>query len=415
MRVELPAERIETEVETRLQKVGRTAKIKGFRPGKIPPKVIRQHYGVQVRQEVLSELMRNSYQDAIAQENLSPVAGPKIEPDNSGADDGFAFFATFDVLPDIELKDLDKIEITRPEVGITGADLDDMILNLRKQKATWSEVERASAEGDRVVVDFEGQLKGETIEGGTGEQVPIVLGEGQMLPDFEKALFGTKAGEETSFKVKFPKDYHAEDLRNKKVDFSVSVHRVEEEELPSLDDTLADTYGVEKGGLDQLKVDVKENMQREARQKVAANVKDQVLQSLLTLNPLEIPNSLKHQEMHSMQHEAMRQMGIDDHDKAPPIDNFAEGAERRVRLGLLVRQIIDDNNLVTDADKLRERVEEICSNYQNADEMVATYMANPQVIAQIEPMVLEEQAVDWLTEQGVVKTEKVGFKEFMKP
>ena len=415
MRVELPAERIEKEVETRLKSVGRKAKIKGFRPGKIPAKVIRQHYGVQVRQEVLSELMQKSYSDAIAQENLNPVAGPKIEPELSEGGDGFAFVATFDVLPEVALKDLHKIEITRPEVEIGSADLDDMLMNLRKQKATWSAVERASANGDRVVVDFDGQLHGEAVEGGSGKEVPIILGQGQMLPDFEKAIVAVKAGDEKSFKVKFPKDYHVAELQNKKVDFSLRVHRVEEEILPALDDSLAETYGVKKGGLEQLKIDVKENMRREAQQKVSATVKDQVLKSLLELNSIDVPNSLKHREMHSMQHEAMRQFGIEDHDQAPPLENFSEGAERRVRLGLLVRQIIDDNNLAIDAERIRQRVEEMCSSYENADEMVATYMANAQVISQIEPMVLEEQAVEWLTEQGEEKTEKIGFKEFMKP
>ena len=180
MRVELPAERIEKEVETRLKSVGRKAKIKGFRPGKIPAKVIRQHYGVQVRQEVLSELMQKSYSDAIAQENLNPVAGPKIEPELSKGGDGFAFVATFDVLPEVALKDLHKIEITRPEVEIGSADLDDMLMNLRKQKATWSAVERASANGDRVLVDFDGQLHGEAVEGGSGKEVPIILGGEQL-------------------------------------------------------------------------------------------------------------------------------------------------------------------------------------------------------------------------------------------
>ncbi|MBT8078088.1 MAG: trigger factor, partial [Gammaproteobacteria bacterium] len=393
MRVELPAERIEKEIESRLKSVGRTAKIKGFRPGKIPPKVIRQHYGVQVRQEVLSELMRSSYTDAIAQENLNPVAGPKIEPQVTD-NDGFAYVATFDVLPEVKLQDLEKIEVTRPEVEISDGDLEDMVLNLRKQKATWSVVDRESAEGDRVVVDFEGKLKDETIDGGVGKEVPVVLGQGQMLPEFEKALFGVTAGDEKTFKVKFPKDYHAEDLRNKKVDFTVNVHRVEEEELPPLDDGLAEIYGVADGGLEQLRADVRDNMEREARQKVLGNVKEQVLAALLELNPVEIPNSLKHQEMHTMQHEAMRQLGIEDHEQAPPIENFAEGAEKRVRLGLLVRQIIDDNGIVVDGERLRARVEEICSNYENSAEMVNTYMSNPQVMAQIEPMVLEEQAVE---------------------
>jgi trigger factor len=415
MRVELPAERIEKEIETRLKKVGRTVRIKGFRPGKIPAKVVRQRYGGQIRQEVLSELMQKSYSDAVIQENLNPAAGPKIVPEVAGNGKDFAYVATFEVLPEVRLRELDKIEVEKPEVEISDDDREDMILNLRKQKATWEAVERAAREADRVVVDFDGTLKGEPVKGGKGSEVPVVLGQGQMLPDFEKALYGVQPGEEKSFKVKFPKDYHAEDLAGKKVDFSIKVHRVEEEKLPPLDDTLAELYGVEEGGLEQLRIDVVSNMEREAAEKVKSDIKEQVMNALLRLNPIDIPNSLTHQEMHSRQHEAMRRLGIEDHDKAPPIENFRPGAERSVRLGLLMRQLIEDKGITVDPDRVRLKVEEICSGYEHADEMVASYLGNPQVITQIEPIVLEEQAVDWLVEQGKVTARKVGFGEYMKP
>jgi len=413
MRVELPAERIEKEIESRLKSVGRTAKIKGFRPGKIPPKVVRQRYGGKIRQEVLSDLMQKSYSDAVIQENLNPAGGPKIEPELAKGDKGFAYVATFEVLPEINLKGLDKIEVTKPEVEINDKDCDDMIQNLRKQKAVWSTVDRESREGDRVIVDFSGTLKREPIKGGEGKKVPVDLGEGRMLPDFEKALLGVKGGDEKSFKVKFPKDYHDEALASKKVDFEAHVHQVEEEELPPLDDTLAELYQVTDGGLAALRADVISNMQREAEQRVSADIKEQALNGLVDANPIEIPNALKEQEIHSLQHDAMRRLGIEDHDKAPPAENFAKAAERRVTLGLLVRQLISDNNLTTDPDLVRKQVEEMCASYENADDMVAMYMSNEQVMAQIEPMVLEEQAVEWLIEHGVAKTKKIGFQEYM--
>ena len=415
MRVELPAERIEQEVESRLKSVARTAKLKGFRPGKIPPKVVRQHYGGQVRQEVLTDLMNKSYSDAIAQENLQPVARPRIEPEISEGGKDFAYVATFDVLPEVKLADLDNIEVSRPDVEIADSDCDDMLQSLRKQRATWNNVERESKEGDRVIVDFDGRIKDEPFPGGQGTEVPVVLGQGAMLPDFEKALFGVKADDEKSFKVKFPKDYHSEELQGKKVDFSIKVHRVEEEELPPLDDDLAEMFGVGEGGLDQLRTDVVENMRREADQKITAEVREQALSGLLEKNPIEVPNSLKLQEMHSMQHEAMRQLGVEDHDQAPPMENFADGAERRVRLSLLIHQLIDDEKIVLDQDKLKTRVEEMCSSYENADEMVANYMSNPQIMGQFEPMVMEQQAVDWLIANGKEKIEKVSFKDYMKP
>ena len=415
MRVELPAERIEKEVESRLKSVGKTAKIKGFRPGKVPAKVVRQRFGTQVRQEVLTELMGQSYRDAVVQENLSPDANPKIEPELSDKGDGFAFVATFEVLPEFTLKGLDKIEVTRPEIDISDEDCDDMLENLRKQKATWETVKREAVEGDRVVVDFDGTLKGEPIEGGTGREVPVVLGEGQMLPDFEKGLTGVKADEEKSFKVKFPKDYHIEELAKKQVEFTVKVHRVEEQELPALDDSLAEIYGVAEGGLKKLRQDVVENMEREAEQKVRNDVREQAMTGLLEANAIEVPKSLLQQEAHSMQHDAMRQFGIEDHDQAPPIDNFTENAEKRVQLSLLIKRLVEDNGIALDASRLRERVEQICAGYENAEEMVTAYLGNPQVMARIEPLVMEEQAVEWIIENGVEKLKKISFKDYMNP
>lgn len=415
MRVELPAERIEKEVETRLKSVGKTAKIKGFRPGKVPPKVVRQRYGSQVRQEVLSDLMGQSYRDAVVQENLNPVAQPVIEPDVSAKNDSFAFFATFEVLPEVTLKGLDKIKVSVPDVQIADTDCDEMIENLRKQKSTWETVQRSAKEGDRVVVDFDGQLNGEPIEGGQGTEVPVVLGQGQMLPDFEKALFGIKADDEKKFTVKFPKDYQAQELAGKKVDFSARVHRVEGQVLPPLDDSLAESYGVAEGGLQQLRVDVRENMDREVEQKTSADVREQAMNGLLDANPLEVPAAMIKQEAHTMQHEAMRQLGIEDHAQAPAEENFTEAAEKRVRLGLLVRKLIEDNKIEVDAERLRKRVEKLCAGYENAEDMVKTYLSNPQIMQQIEPMVLEEQAVEWIIKNGVEKSKKVDFSEYMKP
>ncbi len=413
MRVELPAERIEKEVDTRLKSVGKTAKIKGFRPGKVPAKVVKQRYGQQIREEVLSELMKQSYSDAVQQENLNPAGGPQIETE--GADDGksFTYVATFEVMPEIELQGLDKIKVEKPEIDIGDSDLDDMIENLRTQKATWTEVDRDSVDGDRVTVDFSGELKGELIDGGQGKDVPVILGQGQMLPDFEKGLTGIRSGDEKTFKVKFPKDYHAEDLQGQKVNFTIQTHRVEEQTLPPVDDSLAELFSVEEGGLERFRTDVMENMQHESEQKVKASVREQLMQGLLDANPIEIPQAMKHQEMHNMQHEAMRHLGIEDHDKAPPMDNFAQSAEKRVRLGLLMRQLISDQELTLDEDLVRVHIEEMCAGYENADEMVDIYMRNSEVRQQVEPTVLEQMAFDWLLESGKVKSKKIGFKEFM--
>ena len=413
LRVELPAERIEKEVDSRLKSVGRTAKIKGFRPGKIPPKVVRQRYGKAIREEVLSELMQKSYTDAVQQENLNPAGAPQIETEDGSDSQNFTYVATLEVMPEVELKDLGKIKVEKPIVDIGEKDVDEMILKLRRQKATWSEVDRKSGDGDRVVCDFDGSIKGEAFQGGKGEDVPVILGQGQMLPDFEKGLKGVKAGDEKTIKVKFPKEYHAEDLAGQKADFAIKVHRVEEEVLPPADDALAEMFGITEGGMKKFREDVTENMHREAEQKSSNEIREQVMQGLLDTNPLEIPQTLKHQEMHSMQHEAMQRMGIEDHDQAPPLANFEESADKRVRLGLLIRQLITDQKLTVTPDDVRGHVETMCAGYENPEQMVEIYMSNPQVLQQIEPIVLEQRAVDWLMEHGKVKEKKVSFTEYM--
>ena len=414
MRVELPLAPIEQQVDSRLKSVGRTAKIKGFRPGKVPPKVVRQRYGKQVREEVLSEVLQKSYTEAVTREKLNPAGGPKIETEGENGKT-FVFTATFEIMPEVELKDLEKIKIEKPDVAIDDSDIDDMLLSLRKQKATWDTVDRKSADGDRVVVDFVGTLKGEAFPGGEGKEYAVLLGAGQMLPDFEKGLTGVKAGDETSFKVKFPKEYHAEDLAGKKADFDVKVHRVEAEVLPELNDEFAASFNVTEGGLEQFKTDVRENMEREAEQKVSADVREQVMNGLLETNPIDTPGTLKHQEMHAMQREAMERMGLEDADQAPPLDNFAEAAEKRVALGLLLRQVIVDKQISVNQDMIRARVEELCAGYENSDDMVNMYMNNPQVLEQVEPMVVEQQAINWIIENGKTKAKKVSFKEFMNP
>ena len=296
---------------------------------------------------------------------------------------------------------------------INDEDLDDMIEKLRTQKATWSSVDRKSKDGDRVVVDFNGELDGEAFPGGQGTEIPVILGEGQMLPDFEKGLKGIKAGDEKTFKVKFPKDYHAEDLAGKKADFSIKTHRVEERELPELNDEFAEMFNVTEGGLEGFLKDVRENMNREAAQKVKNDVREQVLDGLLANNPIDVPKTLLQQEAHSLQHETMQRMGIEDHAMAPPIDTFTEAAEKRVRLGLLLRRVISDNELKADEALIRKRVEDMCESYENSAEMVEMYMSNPQVMQQVEPMVVEQLAVDWLLANGKVKKKKISFKDYM--
>ena len=412
MRVELPLGPIEQQIDSRLKSVGRTAKIQGFRPGKVPAKVVRRRYGKQVREEVLSEVLQKSYTEAVTQQQLNPAGGPKIKTEDENGET-FTYTAVFEVMPEIALKDLENIKVERPDVSISDEDIDEMMTNLRKQKATWEEVERKSADEDRVVIDFLGTLKGEAFPGGEGKEYPVVLGAGQMLPDFEKGLMGVKVGDETSFKVKFPKDYHAEELAGKKADFEIKVHRVEAQILPELNDEFAESFNVADGGLEAFQKDVRENMEREAKQKVTNDLREQAMNGLLETNPIEIPETLKHQEMHALQKEAMERLGVEDASQAPPLDNFAEGAKKRVALGLLLRQVIVDKELTVNDEMLKARVEELCAGYENSEDMVKMYLTNPQVMQQVEPMVIEQQAVNWLIDNGKTKDKKISFKEFM--
>ena len=413
MIIEISSEIIEEKVTQRLKVIGRKAKIKGFRPGKIPANVVKQHYGAEANQESLSELIQKSYSEAITSNKLRPVGSPQIEPQENKNNSNFIYKATFEILPEIKLKGLDGIKINKPEVDITDKDLDLMMEKLRKQKRTWSETTKKSTEGDQINIDFKGSLDGEVIQGGEGKSVPVVLGEGQMLPDFEKALYGLKSRDTKKFNVKFPKDYHSLELAGKKINFEVSVNLIEEPILPELNDLLAEEFGVKEGGIDKLKSDVRDNMLREVNQRVAQDLKEQVMNNLIEANNIDIPDVMHENEITNMQKESMRQMGIKEDGEMPPAENFTELAAKRVKLGLLLSQFIEDNSLTVDADKLQKRVEEMCAGYEDPSVMTDQYMNNPQFISQIEPIVIEEQAIALIAEKAKEKIKKISFTKYM--
>jgi len=410
--IEIPSDLINEGVEQRLIAIGRKAKIKGFRPGKVPSNVVRQHYGAEAHQETVSELIQKSYVEAIKENKLRPAGPPTITPKDN-KDNNLSYIASFEVFPDIKLKGFNKIIVEKPEVTITDQDLEDMLLKLRKQKRSWRKVDKKSIEGYQVNIDFKGTLDGELIKGGEGLNVPVVLGEGQMLPDFEKALYGLKAGEEKSFKVKFPKKYHAKELADKKVDFVSTVNYVEEEVLPELNEDFVKEFGIKDGDLDKLKLDVKRNMEREVNQRITQDIKEQVMNSLIKTNKILIPNVMKENEILNMQKESMRQMGIEDESKKPPAEDFTEMAEKRVKLGLLLSQVIEDNSLAVDSKRVQNRVEEMCAGYEDPSKMIEQYLSNKQFLTQIQTIVLEEQAIDLLAEKGKEKINKVSFNDYM--
>lgn len=412
MTVQVPARRVEQEIDDRLKSVGRKAKVKGFRPGKVPMKVIRQKYGGQVRQEVLGEIMQASYSEAISRENLTPAGAPQIAADDVTGGQDLKYTATFEVYPQIELKGLFDLSIEKPLPEIGTADIDSMLDNLRQQKAVWEPVERAANDGDRVIVDFEGEISGEAFDGGHGENVAIVIGSGQMLSDFESGLTGISTGDVREVKVKFPKDYPSESVAGKKAIFSVTARSVEQLKMPQLDAEFAREFGVEDGNVESLKNELKQNMSREMEQAVRRRMKEQILDSLVTANPLDVPQVLVDDEINQLMHEA-RHAGLSGEDESMPRDAFETTATRRVALGLLIAEVVRSQNIDLDRDRVKSRVDQLAQGRDNAEELSRAYLADPRFRGQIESMVLEEQVVDWLIGQAEVTEKPTTFGQLM--
>ncbi len=413
MKVQVPADKIETEVDSRLRSVGKRAKLKGFRPGKAPMNVIRKQYGSQVQQEVLSEVIQSSYSEAISKEQLRPAGGPRIETSKFQSGQDLEYTAVFEVYPDIEVKGLDKIKVEKPVAEVSESDIDDMIEKLRRQKASWETVDRAAAAPDRVVIDFEGRVDGEVFEGGVAEAAPVELGAGKMLPDFESGLEGIKAGEEREITVRFPDDYHAENLVGKTAVFSVKAHRVEAQALPDVDEEFCRAFGVDEGGLDKLRTEVRQNMERELAETVRGKVKSQLMEGLLQQNKVELPKALVDEEIDKMQREMFGGKIPDEKRAQLPREPFEEQAGRRVALGLLLGEIVRAENLAVDEGRLRAKVEDLASTYDDPEQVARAYLSNPSLRAQIENIVLEEQAVDHMLGQAKVKDKKTSFKDLM--
>jgi len=414
IRVEVPADTIEQEVQSRLKKVAKSAKVKGFRPGKVPEKIIRQQYGAEVRQDVLQEVLQSSYTEALSQEKFNPAGQPRIDTEVMGKGEGLVYKATFEVYPEFELQGLDGLALEQPIVAIEDTDIETMINNLRKQRAEWSEVDRSSADGDQISVDFEGTLNGEVFEGGSGEDMPVVLGSGQMLEDFEKNLYGLKASDTKEFDVNFPEDYPAEELAGQKAVFKITAKKVEEQVLPEITEEFIKAFGIESGVEADLRKDIRDNMERESSAKSKAQMKIQLLEQIHDANKIDVPSVMIDQEITSMQRDAMQRDGITDENQAPDPEGFREMAERRVRLSLLMTEVLSSQQVVLDQTRVTDRVDELCKPYPNAEEMRNLYLQNQKLLSQIQNAVLEEQLIDFLIGKASLIEKKVGFMELME-
>ncbi len=414
MTVELPAEKVDSEYEARLRAVAPRVQLKGFRPGKVPMKVVRQQYGKGVFQEVVGELVQSSFQEAVDQENLKPAGSPVIEDLDPKPGAVLRYTAVFEVYPEIQIKDLSDQEITQPEVEVTEEAVDKMIETLREQHRDWVEVDRAAADGDQVVIDFEGFVGDEPFEGGKAEDVAVEIGKGAMIPGFEEQLSGLKTGDEKTLEVEFPEDYHAENLAGKAARFEVRVKAVKEARLPELDEDFARKFGVEDGSLEKFREDVKNNMVREADQAVRRKVKSDVMAMLLDVHEVEAPKALVKNEIDALRQQAMSNTGQQDASMFPD-ELFEEEAKRRVLLGLIVSQIIRDNDIQLDQDRVEVALDEMAETYEEPEALKQYYRVSRERMASLEAMVIEEQVVDWVKSQASVATKQMSFDEIMNP
>jgi len=415
LKVQVPAQRVDSEVEKRLKNLGRRSKVKGFRPGKVPMKVLRQQYGDDVRREVLGDLLQSSYAEALAQENLNPAAAPLIEPLSTDEGTDLEYTATFEVYPELEIKGLEGLKIARPVAEVADADVDRMVENLRRQRAEWLPVERASAKGDKVRIDFEGQRDGERLESASATGQMLELGAGRTIPGFEDALIGLAKGAQHSFHARFPDDYHEESMQGATVAFSVTVHEVYEGKLPEIDDEFLRSLGVEDGDVERMRGEVRQSMERERDQTVRRRLKDIVLEAVLEANPIDLPNALVDQEIEGLQTDSMTRAGRDPKslEGRPSRALFEPAARRRVSLGLIVGEIIRSRGISLDRNLVEARLREMADEYQDPDAIIRAMRGDRAMMQRVELMVLEEQVLDWLLERAEITDETVPFKDLM--
>ncbi|HWK54129.1 MAG TPA: trigger factor [Hyphomicrobiales bacterium] len=419
MTIAVPPERVESQVEARLQEAARTVSLKGFRKGKVPLKVVRERYGKGVRQEVLGEVMSQTYYEALGQEKVRPASQPRIKPVSMDTEKGLEFEAYFEVYPEVALGDFAAISIERKTAEITDADIDNMIETLRKQRQGWQDSGEAAREGDQVTIDFVGTLDGEAFEGGSAEGVKLVLGSKRMIEGFEAGLVGVKADEERTLDLSFPQDYHKQDLAGKPVQFAVKVAQVEAPQLPELDDAFFASFDVKDGGMDAFRNEVRTNMARELKNAVRNNVRNQVVEGLVKLHTLELPKALVTGEIEGLRQQAVQQYGGGRGQKIDasvlPDDLFRAQAERRVSLGLIMNEVIQQKGIKVDPDAVRKLIEELAESYEQPQEVISWYYGNKDQLAQVEAMALEEAVIDQVLEAATVNETACSYEEALKP
>ncbi len=415
----LAAGEVNHEVESRLRNLARTVKADGFRPGKVPMSVVAQRYGYSVQYEVVNDKVGKAFADAATEAKLRVAGAPRITQKEEAPEGQIVFDATFEVYPEVSIGELSALEVERVSADVTEAAIDRTIDILRKQRRSFGL--RAAAdgvqEGDRVTIDFEGKIDGEPFAGGKAEDFQFIVGEGQMLEQFDKSVRGMKVGDNKTFPLQFPADYHGKDVAGKEADFLVTVKKIEVQHLPAVDDGFAKSLGIKEGTVDALRADVKKNLEREVKFRVQARNKAAVMDALVKVSELELPNALVAGESERMVEAAradLKQRGVKDADKAPiPTDLFKEQAERRVRLGLVVAELVRKNNLQARPDQLQAHIEEMSQSYEKPAEVVRWYLGNRDRMAEVEALVVENNVTAHVLGQVKVVDKAVPFDELM--
>ena len=408
------ADKIEAAYKEQLKGYAKNARVDGFRKGKVPHSIIEQRFGVAARQDVLSDEMQRAFFDAVIAEKINLAGRPTFTPNNYQPGQEFSFSVTFEVFPEVELKGLENIEVEKPVVEITDADLDKMVDVLRKQQATWAESQEAAKAEDRVVIDFVGSVDGEEFEGGKATDFVLAMGQGRMIPGFEEGIVGHKAGEQFDIDVTFPAEYHAENLKGKAAKFAITLKKVENIVLPELTEEFVKKFGNAKS-VEDLRAEIKKNMQRELNNAVTARVKNQVINGLIAQNDIEVPAAAVAEEVEVLRQQAVQRFGGKPEMAAQlPAELFEADAKRRVQVGLLLSNVISQNELKVDEARVEAMIADIASAYEQPAEVVEYYAKNRQLTENIRNVVLEEQAVDAVLAKAKVTDKALSFDELMQ-
>jgi trigger factor len=417
LKVQIPEDTIQKSVDQRIQKIGKNAKIAGFRPGKVPAKVIRDRFGTQARQDVISDLLQSSFREALTEKDLTPAGTPEITDMQADAGNGLEYTANFEVFPEVELESFSELELKKPICEVTEQDVDTMVEKLREQNREWNSVDRTSKAGDRVQISYSyhADIDDEDLKEGSSESIWILVGQPSLMPEFDEKVKDVSVGDHVDFSVVFPDDYKQEGLAGKKASFEIDVLTVEEPTLPEIDEKFIEQFGVKDGTVETFRTELQRNLEREMKAALHKRQKSDVLQTLYDTNTVVLPEVMVNAELQELlkpYQEAAEKQNADVDD--PEIEKtLAEEARRRVALSLIIGKIITDNKLQPDPEKIRDMINDIAAGYEDPESLTEWYFSDQKRLQQIQQVVLEDQAIEWVLDQAKVVDQSIAFTELM--